>query len=81
MKIFLFRFSRLISIIFHTISIATFLLYTYLYIVTYPNENAEWFLVARNIFFLTILPQLSILIFNWLSFVKVTLWIKFPKEE
>ncbi len=81
MNIFLFRFSRLISLIFHTISVCTFLGYAYLYIVTYPNQNIEWMTVAQFIFFLIILPQFSIIIFNWLSFGKITLWIKAPREK
>lgn len=81
MNIFLFRFSRLISLIIHTISVCTFLVYAYFYIETYPNQYIEWRTVAQFIFFLIILPQFSILIFNWLSFGKITLWIKSPRDE
>ena len=77
MKQFLFRLSRLLSVILIPI---IFLLLTF-FILGVINSNIkdteEWWFI-----FILILGLFSIiLIFNWLSFGKFSIWIKNPNKE
>jgi hypothetical protein len=77
MKTFLFRLSRLISIIGHTVGVIAILFFAYTVI-----ENQDGYKywngirVISSLFLTIILPQIIILIFNWLSFGKLSLWVK-----
>ena len=77
MKQFLFRLSRLLSVIIIPI---IFLLLTF-FILGVVNSNIKdtedwWFIIILTLGLFSI-----ILIFNWLSFGKFSIWIKNPNKE
>ena len=77
MKQFLFRLSRLLSVIIIPI---VFLLLTF-FILGVVNSNIKdtedwWFIIILTLGLFSI-----ILIFNWLSFGKFSIWIKNPNKE
>ena len=77
MKQFLFRLSRLLSVIIIPI---IFLLLTF-FILGVVNSNITdtedwWFIIILTLGLFSI-----ILIFNWLSFGKFSIWIKNPNKE
>lgn len=74
MKNFLFRLSRLISIVTFVIVIGLFLIT----ILSYSHMDLEGilYILLVNLGFISL-----IIIFNWLCFGKLTLWIKNPNTE
>ena len=77
MKIFLFRLSRVLSVI-------TVLLLLYFFNMIYDGfdnrENWKWYGIFSIIIF-SYLIFVPILTYNWMSFGKFTFWIKSPNKE
>ena len=74
MKIFLFRLSRLISIVIFIIVIGLSLMLMFRY--SHMDIESILFILSVNLGFTAL-----IIIFNWLSFGKFTFWIKDPNKE
>ena len=77
MKEFLFRLSRLLSVIIIPIVILLLIFF----ILGVVNNNVKdtddwWFVITLTIFLISI-----ILIFNWLTFGKFSIWIKNPNKQ
>ena len=82
MKTFLFRLSILISIIGHAITVIS--IFSFVYFVIENDDGYKYWnglKIIRAVCLTIILPQIIILIFNWLSFGKLSLWINASKEK
>ena len=85
MKMFVFRLSRLISVIFITIIVIYLLLGIFAIFLNFEKFIYELntmsvllFKYVMLTFLIVVAPILIILLFNWLTFGKLSLWLKNP---